>query len=909
MSIGDQVRKFASKFVMPLGEYRAAPVVLADGEQAPLAINQSGALVVDAVVNVGDISVGIASDGTVGAAVPATANYNGFLDASGNLRGARLYNVNTLGSELVQGVNLRFVTAGASVEAGTVSDPFHVIVDSGGGGGQSEGQNGAAVPTYSTLIGGSDGVNLRAFAMMDGDTGAGSQYLPMFIPMHPANGGAVVAGTASNPLSVNVLSGGGANDSVSATGAAVPASATFVGLRSSAGNLVAFQAYPNSHGNSTDQLPAFVIRGTRAGNYVEIGTATNPVIIEPSAAIDVNVLSGGGSNASVGSTGAAVPASATYVGGLNSSGDLTGFPMYPDTHGSSTAELPAFVLRGTRAGNYEEIGTATNPIYITGGGGGGSAEGTIGDPAPTNINQGGGTDASGNARPERAFDFDTTGAESWVISHGIVLPSASGPQIAGTAGNPLNVAVVSGGGSNSSVSATGAAVPADATFIGGSLAGNLTALPLIDGDTGVGTSAALPSVLVMPSSGGPTVVSASDPLPVAVISGGGANDSVSATGAAVPASATYIGGNFGGNLSSVHVLDGDTGAGSVPTLASALVVPSSGGPTPVSASDPLPVAVISGGGSNASVGSNGAAAPTSSTAIGGTDGTNLQQATVRDLDTAGGTEYALEVNLRFAGSGGSTEAGTASAPIRVDPTGTTTQPISASTLPLPTGASTEATLSTLNGKIPALGQATMAASLPMTIASNQTPLQVVGAAADDAAASGNPVLVAGKYVASPVAVADGDVVTLRTDDLRNLFCRVLGYDPTSDSIKTQEVSPATQAYFAELVASVSSGNGASGNNYYYLDMTGFRNLALQFTLTPGTATLGCTVEMSLQDDLTAQASVTYVDITSDLIGAAQLAQSDVIIIDKPFPCKFLRINVYQSVTTNGAWTIWARKLW
>ncbi len=39
---------------------------------------------------------------------------------------------------------------------------------------------------------------------------------------------------------------------------------------------------------------------------------------------------------------------------------------------------------------------------------------------------------------------------------------------------------------------------------------------------------------------------------------------------------------------------------------------------------------------------------------------------------------------------GGTATGTAGAPLRVDPTGTTTQPVSASTLPLPTGAATAA---------------------------------------------------------------------------------------------------------------------------------------------------------------------------------------------------------------------------
>lgn len=54
-----------------------------------------------------------------------------------------------------------------------------------------------------------------------------------------------------------------------------------------------------------------------------------------------------------------------------------------------------------------------------------------------------------------------------------------------------------------------------------------------------------------------------------------------------------------------------------------------------------------------------------------------------------------------------------------------TQPISAAALPLPSGAATETTLSAINTKTPALGQAAMAASSPVVIASNQTAVPIV----------------------------------------------------------------------------------------------------------------------------------------------------------------------------------------
>lgn len=53
-----------------------------------------------------------------------------------------------------------------------------------------------------------------------------------------------------------------------------------------------------------------------------------------------------------------------------------------------------------------------------------------------------------------------------------------------------------------------------------------------------------------------------------------------------------------------------------------------------------------------------------------------------------------------------------------------TQPVSAASLPLPTGAATETTLAALNAKFSALGQGTMAASQPVVIASNQSAIPI-----------------------------------------------------------------------------------------------------------------------------------------------------------------------------------------
>lgn len=70
------------------------------------------------------------------------------------------------------------------------------------------------------------------------------------------------------------------------------------------------------------------------------------------------------------------------------------------------------------------------------------------------------------------------------------------------------------------------------------------------------------------------------------------------------------------------------------------------------------------------------------------DGTNPVTKTF-DLDSGAGTEYNVGIGLRKAASGGSVEAGTSSDPLRIDPTGTTVQPVSGTvTTSPPSNAST-----------------------------------------------------------------------------------------------------------------------------------------------------------------------------------------------------------------------------
>lgn len=79
-----------------------------------------------------------------------------------------------------------------------------------------------------------------------------------------------------------------------------------------------------------------------------------------------------------------------------------------------------------------------------------------------------------------------------------------------------------------------------------------------------------------------------------------------------------------------------------------------------------------------------------------------------DYDSGAGSQAVQVLGLALPGDGGAVAGGTATDPVRTDPTGTTTQPVSAAALPLPAGAATAAkqdteitSLASIDGKLPA----------------------------------------------------------------------------------------------------------------------------------------------------------------------------------------------------------------
>jgi hypothetical protein len=182
--------------------------------------------------------------------------------------------------------------------------------------------------------------------------------------------------------------------------------------------------------------------------------------------------------------------------------------------------------------------------------------------------------------------------------------------------------------------------------------------------------------------------------------------------------------------------------------------------------------------SNPSVGSNNAALPSSSTEIGGSDGTNLQAVRVFDADTGGGTQYVLGAVLRKSASGGSVEAGTSSDPLRVDPTGTTAQPVTDNAgsltvdspqLPaaLVGGRLDENVGAWLGSTAPTVGSKTSANSVPVVVASDQGAIPITdnaGSLTVDGTVTSNQGTAAALSGGWPVKVTDG-TNTMPTGDV------------------------------------------------------------------------------------------------------------------------------------------------
>jgi len=194
---------------------------------------------------------------------------------------------------------------------------------------------------------------------------------------------------------------------------------------------------------------------------------------------------------------------------------------------------------------------------------------------------------------------------------------------------------------------------------------------------------------------------------------------------------------------------------------------------------------------------------------------------------------------------------------------------------------------------------------------------VAGAVLDGVADSGNPVPI-GAVVDEILSVyADGDRAALITDTLKRLRVRAASYDDVSIAEQIVAKNGDWTMFGAATLADVT--NGTDGTYYYYVPMDLFQKFAFQYDFAGGAAGAGVvmTVEATVQDDGTAQASCAYEDVSLTVLGAANItvaggATGSGLIVEPTgylADCKYFRIKLVtvSAPVDQCDWTLYLKK--
>jgi hypothetical protein len=135
------------------------------------------------------------------------------------------------------------------------------------------------------------------------------------------------------------------------------------------------------------------------------------------------------------------------------------------------------------------------------------------------------------------------------------------------------------------------------------------------------------------------------------------------------------------------------------------------------------------------------------------------------------------------------------------------------------------------------------------------------------------------------------------------------YTAGTTSLRTEEIDPLDQKLGSSTLADVT--DGADGTYYYYVDKEGFRYEGIQATLDGGSGTVTVTIECSIQDDGTAQASCSYVDVNTSVAGVANWTATFLFTDNdqKLAACKYVRYKVVAATAAadDADWTLFHKK--
>lgn len=159
-------------------------------------------------------------------------------------------------------------------------------------------------------------------------------------------------------------------------------------------------------------------------------------------------------------------------------------------------------------------------------------------------------------------------------------------------------------------------------------------------------------------------------------------------------------------------------------------------------------------------------------------------------------------------------------------------------------------------------------------------------------------------------------VSANADDVRRALTRHgESYDAAhtypTQSNRTEEIDPANQWYEYSTLVTVT--NGTDGTYYYYIPMASYMRLDMQLILSGGSGTVTVTTEASIQNDGTAPASLSYLDVTNMAYGAASFTASAMLVDNTQFFGAFSYVRVKVVAATGGSndgdWTIYMKKTW
>lgn len=597
------------------------------------------------------------------------------------------------------------------------SGNLNVNIAAGGGGGGTSSNFGSAFPSAGTAAGFSDGTNMQGARVFDADTGAGAQYVAGVNLRLGGSGGSVEGGTSTNPIrtdptgtttqpvSGTVTANAGTGPfpvsdnagsltvdapvgtplaarlsdgtafltttsgrlSVDGSGVTQPVSGT-VTSNIGTGNLAGITGTVTTTGTKTNNNAA--PGATNLGALTAVSTASAPSYTEG------NLVALSVDNSGLLRTSASV----TPASDVTATGDLT-----------SATSVTTATLNGSTAIGVYIFGTWVGTVQFEG-----SIDGT--------------NYFSVNARPmaNGTLVTSTTANGQWQLDSGSLATFRA--RVSAYTSGTVSIRIRSSTGPGAKPiqisGSDGSSIVAATQFANGAAIG-----------TGVGDLTHGSVTTSAPSYSTGTVA------PLSLETTGNLRTAVIA---ALPTGTNVIG--------NIGVTQGSTTSGQSGPLMQAAVT--TGSPTYTTAqtsplsldtSGNLRVNVVAGGGSGGTSSSFGSAFPGTGTAVGFSDGTNMQGARVFDSDTGAGTQYVAGVNLRIGASGGSVEGGTSANPIRIDPTGTTTQPVSGT----------------------------------VTANAGTGTFRVDGAAASGAAKAGNPVQVGGVFNTTQPTVTTGQAVELQ----------------------------------------------------------------------------------------------------------------------------------------------------